>query len=221
MKKGSNSQRIQLLLLMGRLLAIIHEAEPLPEVAWGNWFAERIQALSHQKTAHQTREITLSVQRALRISSYQEIDEMLWKAIHGMQVLVGESETGIRIDDPYWVGKQVVSRIQEGQTITYGRIESSLVFPDSTTPYDSWVVKVQPGFHLNAESHAFVRYDGPTYQPGEQVFYLNNGHALAATILGPGFGMRGCFGFNISFHDIKGKQDYRYAVPSQDLSSHV
>jgi hypothetical protein len=219
MKKGSDSQRTQLLLLMGRLLAIVHEAEPLPEMAWGNWFAERM-ALPHQKTAHQTREIAALVQHALRSSSYQKIDEMLWKAIHGIQLLVGESEMGIRIDDPYWVGKQVVSRIQEGETITYGRIESSLVFLDSTTPYDSWVVKVRPGYRINAESNAFVRYNGPLYQPGEQVFYLNNGHALAATILGPGFAMRGCFGFNISFHE-RGKQEYRYAVPSQDLSSHA
>jgi hypothetical protein len=214
----ADSNNAKLLLLMGRLLALMNEAEPLPEDSWGNWFVEEIQALFTPKTAQNLQEIALMVQKALRMSSYKAVDDTLRQAIDCMQRIVGESETAIFVNDPHWLGKQVIYRMyQEGERIIYGKIEASLVFPNNGSTSDVWVVKVQSGFQLNAESNAFVLYDGPHYQPGEQVFYVQSGQHIAAKILGPGFGMRGHAGFNISFQK-GGKEEYRYAVPSTDLS---
>jgi hypothetical protein len=210
-------------MLMGQVLSILNKSQPVPEAgtSWENWFVGEIQILQAQsspKIAPTLQKIASMVHRALDSSSYNEVDEELRKVMQSLQILIGEGKMGIITDNPQLIGKQVVYReYQDGKQIIYGRIESSLVFPLRNDACDKWVVKVREGFKLNAASKFFILYSGPGYQPGEQVLYLDKRQRLAATIVGPGFGMRGCFGYNIVFAN-GGKQEYRYAVTYKDLS---
>lgn len=205
----------EFLRLMGRLLSIINQAE-IPEYNWAKQFREDILSFSTRQTSRNLQHIANMVQLGLGNSDGSINDSDLCRALGALQAMVGERETGIIINDPTFIGKQVICRKEEEQ-ITYGRIESTVVFPNTSDPFDGWVVKVQPGYQLNADSTVFVLYDGPQYQPGEQIYYTKEEGRFAGTILAPNFRWRGRVGFDISIQR-GGKADYRYSVPYINLS---
>lgn len=217
---GKNNEDSHLLLLMGRQLALINEAEPLPQQnsAWENQVLEEMRkvAIPNPQIAKDLQNVAQIVHTALGSLRYDTTYSLLRDATNFIKSMCTiqnfDDDRGFLINDPYFVGKQVVSRYPE-QEILYGRVRQTLVHLRPQT-YDTWVVEIRPGFQLNGESSAFLRYDGPRYQPGDQVLY----HGKPATILGPTFSnlARGSFGFHIL---MTSTEEEKYDVPFTDLST--
>ena len=217
-KKQQTDATPGLLLQMGRLLAIIHQAEPAPGRDWADQFKADLLALAIRKTRRNLERVAVMVELSLADSDGTINDYDLQRAVRTLKEIIGEKEEGVVVNDPLFVGKQVFFRVYEEEKIAYGIIESTVVFSVADSdPYDGWVVKVQPGYQLEAGSDSFILYHGPRYQPEEQIFYQEEEQCFAGTILGPNTRWRGQLGFNIALQR-RGEADYRYAVPHTDLS---
>jgi hypothetical protein len=209
-----------LLPLLGQLLAVWNRAEN-PTYPWAKAFRARLMARATRETRHTLQQIAAQVQRGLgRDGSRQERE--IHDALAALRSLVSIQATGIMVDDPFFLHQQVVYRSDQ-ERIVYGQIVSTFVFLCPGTASDGWGVRVPGGMRIDAASSAFVRYDGPPYQPGTAVVVQRRDPrsqqtpGVVGTILGPHFGIPCQCRFDVAIQRPD-RREILGAVPFSDLA---